>query len=160
MSETRRNVAVPFGTMHATVVDGRLTRLRFGAADETGGDNGLIDELCAQLHAFFEGERDAFDLPIVLSGTRFQEQVWAQLGRIAYGQTITYGELARWVGSPGASRAVGAANGQNPLPLIIPCHRVVAAGGKLGGYSGGGPGVKTFLLEHEAAVAGRVPAFA
>ncbi len=91
----------------------------------------------AQLEEYFSGERTSFALALAPRGTVFQLAVWEALATIPYGETITYGELARCVGRPAASRAVGQANGANPLPIVYPCHRVVAAGGKLGGYGGG-----------------------
>ena len=90
-----------------------------------------------QLSEFFSGERKAFDLPLAPAGTPFQLQVWQELCRIPYGETISYGELARRVGNSNASRAVGLANGRNPLPIIVPCHRVIGANGKLTGFGGG-----------------------
>jgi O-6-methylguanine DNA methyltransferase len=107
-----------------------------------------LDEGLAELRAYFDGRLREFKAPRDLRGTEFQIQVWTRLAEIPYGETWTYGELARSVGRPGASRAVGAANGANPLPLILPCHRVVAAGGKLGGF-GGGLDAKRRLLGFE-----------
>ncbi len=108
----------------------------------------VIDETMRQLRAYFAGERTAFDLPLDPRGTAFQLAVWQELQRIPYGCTISYGELAQRIGRPKASRAVGAANGLNPIPIVIPCHRVIGAGGKLTGY-GGGLGVKESLLRLE-----------
>ena len=102
-----------------------------------------------QLDEYFSGERTCFDLELELSGTDFQKQVWLELARIPYGRTISYGELARRIGNPKASRAVGLANGKNPIPIIIPCHRVIGKNGKLTGF-GGGLDVKAYLLELEA----------
>lgn len=98
-----------------------------------------------QLDEYFAGTRQSFDLPLSPHGTPFQLTVWMQLRRIPYGTTISYGELARRVGNPAASRAVGAANGRNPLSIIVPCHRVIGASGKLTGFGGGLP-TKQFLL--------------
>ncbi|HEU4665093.1 MAG TPA: methylated-DNA--[protein]-cysteine S-methyltransferase [Dokdonella sp.] len=109
-----------------------------------------------QLEAYFAGERHAFDLPLAAAGTDFRKTVWDALVRIPYGETISYGELARRIGDPSASRAVGAANGANPLPIIVPCHRVIGANGKLTGFGGGLP-VKRWLLEHERRHAPRAP---
>ena len=108
-----------------------------------------LDEALGELGAYFDGRLREFKLRRDLrGGTEFQMRVWRQLAEIPYGETWTYGELARRVGRPGASRAVGAANGANPLPLILPCHRVVASGGKLGGF-GGGLDAKRRLLAFE-----------
>ncbi|MDR3671218.1 MAG: methylated-DNA--[protein]-cysteine S-methyltransferase [Holophaga sp.] len=90
-----------------------------------------------QLEEYFRGERRAFDLPLALRGTPFQLRVWAELQRIPYGATISYGELARRLGDPNLTRAVGAANGANPVSIIVPCHRVIGADGSLTGYGGG-----------------------
>ncbi|MGH9103084.1 MAG: methylated-DNA--[protein]-cysteine S-methyltransferase [Acidimicrobiales bacterium] len=103
-----------------------------------------------QLKEYFAGQRDRFDLPLRLAGTAFQRQVWWALGDIPYGETITYAQLARMVGRPRAFRAVGQANGANPVPIVLPCHRVVASGGGLGGYGGGVP-MKRRLLDLERA---------
>jgi methylated-DNA-[protein]-cysteine S-methyltransferase len=101
-----------------------------------------------QLKAYFAGKLREFDLPLAPQGTDFQQRVWLALLRIPYGATASYGDIARAVGEPGASRAVGAANGQNPVAIIIPCHRVIGANGTLTGYGGGLPN-KKFLLELE-----------
>jgi methylated-DNA-[protein]-cysteine S-methyltransferase len=102
-----------------------------------------------QLRAYFRGELTSFELPLTLEGTTFQQAVWAGLQGIPYGETISYGELARRIGQPSASRAVGLANGRNPVSIIVPCHRVIGADGSLTGYGGGLP-LKRALLEHEA----------
>ncbi|MBO0911212.1 MAG: methylated-DNA--[protein]-cysteine S-methyltransferase [Acidobacteria bacterium] len=101
-----------------------------------------------QLRAYFAGELESFDLALAPEGTAFQRKVWAELLKIPYGETVSYGELARRTGNPLASRAVGLANGSNPIPIIIPCHRVIGANGKLTGY-GGGLGIKEKLLALE-----------
>jgi methylated-DNA-[protein]-cysteine S-methyltransferase len=104
-----------------------------------------------QLAAYFEGRLTEFDLPLAMAGTPFQKRVWDELQRIAYGDTISYGELARRIGQPSASRAVGLANGRNPIGIIVPCHRVIGTNGKLTGYGGGLPR-KEALLALEASV--------
>ena len=121
---------------------------RAEVAEDPGDD--LLVRVRRQLLEWGEGRRRSFDLPLDLRGTPFQLRCWAELQRIPHGQTRTYGELARRVGRPGASRAVGGANGANPVPVIVPCHRVVAARG-LGGF-GGGLELKRRLLEHEGAL--------
>ncbi len=111
----------------------------------------------SQLEEYFAGRRTVFDLPLDLAGTggtAFQRRVWAALGDIPYGATISYGELARRIGQPAAVRAVGLANGRNPLSIIVPCHRVVGASGALTGY-GGGMTRKRALLDLEARTSGR-----
>ena len=102
-----------------------------------------------QLDEYFRGERDSFDLPLAPAGTEFQLRVWEQLRRIPYGETMTYGEVAREIGSPSASRAVGHANGSNPIAVIVPCHRVIGSNGTLTGF-GGGLERKRKLLDLEA----------
>jgi methylated-DNA-[protein]-cysteine S-methyltransferase len=98
-----------------------------------------------QLREYFAGRRAEFDLPLAPEGTEFQRTVWRNLQDIPYGETISYGELAKRVGNPKASRAVGAANGQNPIPIVIPCHRVIGANGKLTGFGGGLPTKEALL---------------
>jgi methylated-DNA-[protein]-cysteine S-methyltransferase len=114
-------------------------------------DDAAFAEVARQLDEYFAGTRTAFDVPMRLEGTEFQQLVWEQLCAIPYGRTISYGELARRVGNPKASRAVGSANGRNPVAVIVPCHRVIAGDGSLGGY-GGGLERKTSLLELERSV--------
>jgi methylated-DNA-[protein]-cysteine S-methyltransferase len=104
-----------------------------------------LGETIRQLRAWFGGELREFDLPLAPEGPAFHQRVWRELGNIPYGETISYGELARRIGSPNASRAVGRANGANPIPIVIPCHRVIGSNGKLTGYGGGLPR-KEFLL--------------
>ncbi|WP_146910354.1 methylated-DNA--[protein]-cysteine S-methyltransferase [Arenimonas daejeonensis] len=111
-------------------------------------DAGALREAREQLLAYFAGERQTFDLPLAPTGTAFQVKVWTTLARIPYGRTWSYGDLARHIGEPKAVRAVGAANGRNPLPVILPCHRVIGADGSLTGFGGGLP-LKKFLLQHE-----------
>lgn len=110
--------------------------------------SGALHETRAQLKAYFAGKLRQFDLPLAPHGTDFQQRVWLELLRIPYGATASYGQIAQRIGETGASRAVGAANGQNPIAIVVPCHRVIGADGSLTGYGGGLP-VKKFLLEHE-----------
>jgi methylated-DNA-[protein]-cysteine S-methyltransferase len=109
-----------------------------------------LREAIRQLQAYFRGDLHEFDLPLEASGTAFQRQTWKALQSIPYGETISYAELARRVGNPRAVRAVGTANGANPLPIVIPCHRVIGSDGKLTGY-GGGLDIKQQLLKLEGA---------
>ena len=104
----------------------------------------VLNETATQLEEYFAGDRTEFDVPMELDGTAFQNEVWAELSRIPYGETISYGELARRVGRPKGPRAVGQANGRNPIPIIVPCHRVLASSG-VGGYGGGLPMKRTLL---------------
>lgn len=111
-------------------------------------DDDALAEARRQLDGYFAGTRTAFDLPLALEGTPFQVTVWSALRDIPYGETISYGELARRVGRPSASRAVGAANGRNSISIVVPCHRVIGADGRLTGY-GWGNERKAWLLDHE-----------
>jgi methylated-DNA-[protein]-cysteine S-methyltransferase len=115
----------------------------------TESSKGPVAQAIRQLKEYFAGKRVDFDLPLAPEGTEFQRTVWQRLQEIPYGETISYGELAKRVGNPKASRAVGAANGQNPIPIVIPCHRVIGANGKLTGFGGGLP-TKEALLALEA----------
>ena len=119
--------------------------------EPAGKETPLLTRGRGELLEYFEGKRQTFDLPLVPVGTPFQRKVWCALSDIPYGQTITYGELARRVGCPKGSRAVGQANHRNPLPILLPCHRVVGANGTLTGY-GGGLELKEWLLRLEGIV--------
>jgi methylated-DNA-[protein]-cysteine S-methyltransferase len=134
---------------------GRLTGVYWPAhrrAPDCGAgwsrDDDAFARVREQLAEYFARERREFDLDVAAAGTPFQQRVWDALRAIPYGETITYGELAARIGRPGAARAVGLANGSNPLSIVVPCHRVVGAGGGLTGY-GGGLDVKRRLLAHE-----------
>jgi methylated-DNA-[protein]-cysteine S-methyltransferase len=147
----------PIGELTLTAVDGVLTGVHMNEQRHAPGlpagcerDDAGLAHVVAQLGAYFAGELADFDIPMAMHGTDFQRRVWAELRRIPYGETISYGELARRVGSPKASRAVGLANGRNPVAIVVPCHRVIGADGSLTGY-GGGLDRKVWLLEHEAA---------
>ena len=111
-------------------------------------DDRLFEEVFRQLQAYFAGELTSFDLPMHFTGTSFQKSVWEALCSIPFGTTISYGVLAASIGKPKASRAVGAANGANPLPIVVPCHRVIGANQTLTGF-GGGVETKRYLLDHE-----------
>lgn len=123
----------------------------FGPDSQWERNDAPFSEVKAQLAAYFDGKLQAFDLPLTLHGTDFQKSVWTYLATIPFGETRSYGQLAHHLGTPKASRAVGAANGANPLPVILPCHRVIGSTGKLTGFGGGLP-TKTFLLELEGAL--------
>jgi len=113
----------------------------------------LLRSVIKQLGEYFDGKRKDFDIPVSAAGTVFQQSVWEKLREIPYGSTITYGELAQQIGDPDAARAVGTANGCNPISIVIPCHRVIGGNGKLVGYAGG-LWRKQWLLEHEASFTG------
>jgi len=145
----------PVGTVELEVDDRAVVSLRFVDASDAP-----IDEpsgVASRVRAYFDGDLRALDdVPVRLEGgTPFQREVWAALRSIPLGETISYAELARRVGRPGAFRAVGAANGQNPVGVVVPCHRVIAADGTLGGYAGG-LDRKRWLLVHEGALADAV----
>jgi methylated-DNA-[protein]-cysteine S-methyltransferase len=129
---------------------------RIGEDWVRGDDAAPFPEARRQLACYFEGKLTQFDLPLAATGTPFQQQVWQALKAIPYGTTLSYGEVARRIGTPSASRAVGMANGRNPIGIIVPCHRVIGANGKLIGYGGGLPR-KEALLAFEAAVAAKGP---
>lgn len=150
-----RHLDSPVGTLTVAATDAGLHAIEFPRnrhpADRDGwieGDHALIDLAARQLGEYFAAERHAFDLPLAPRGTDFQRSVWMTLAGIAYGETISYAQLAQRVGKPTAMRAVGAANGRNPLPIVLPCHRVIGADGSLTGFGGGLP-TKQFLLELE-----------
>jgi O-6-methylguanine DNA methyltransferase len=127
-------------------IDRWLARYLAGAVAVEGA--AILQRAQEQLHAYFAGRRRAWDLPLDIYGTPFQQAVWKLLLDIPYGETRSYAQLAAALGRPGAARAVGQANGANPLPIVVPCHRVVQADGSLGGY-GGGLALKRALLELE-----------
>ncbi len=145
----------PYGPLTLVAEDGALCGLymadqRHRPPEETFGDrdDDLFAEAKEQLTAYFEGQLKEFTLELRLNGTPFQRSVWGQLSLIPYGETRSYGELAEALGNPKASRAVGLANGRNPIGIIVPCHRVIGANGSLTGYGGGLPR-KQRLLDFE-----------
>jgi methylated-DNA-[protein]-cysteine S-methyltransferase len=130
-----------------------ITKLDFISTDDEEeitekNETALLREAIKQLEEYFEGKRKSFDLPLNLEGTEFQKKVWNALKEIPYGETRSYGEIAKVIGNEKAARAVGMANNRNPISIIIPCHRVIGASGKLVGY-GGGLHIKEKLLEVE-----------
>ncbi|WP_149830827.1 methylated-DNA--[protein]-cysteine S-methyltransferase [Streptomyces tailanensis] len=158
MNEQKKHTIIdsPYGPLTLVADDGVLSGLymteqRHRPPEESFGERGdtLFAETEEQLEAYFAGELKEFTLELRLSGTPFQRSVWQQLQRIPYGETRSYGELAESLGNPAASRAVGLANGKNPIGIIVPCHRVVGASGGLTGY-GGGLDRKKRLLNFES----------
>jgi methylated-DNA-[protein]-cysteine S-methyltransferase len=133
------------------VAEDALVRIDFHPVDDANCAHPILDEAERQLRTYFAGQLQVFDLPLRTKGTPFQESVWRLVLAIPCGRTRTYMDLARDLNSPGAVRAVGAANGANPLPIVIPCHRVVATGGGMGGY-GGGIDLKRRFLALEGAI--------
>ncbi|MEO6578307.1 MAG: methylated-DNA--[protein]-cysteine S-methyltransferase [Candidatus Limnocylindria bacterium] len=159
-----RQIATPIGPMTIGATDdaavladfgerammpAQLASVRRQIGPTTEGGSPMLDRLESQLQGFFSGERTDFDVPTLMPGSAFQGRVWSELREIPFGETISYRELAARVDSPKAPRAVGRANGSNRLAVIVPCHRVIAAGGGLGGYGGGLP-AKRWLLDLEA----------
>jgi len=158
-------VETPVGSMTLATDGAKLLAIDLRGDDQRmlGGLRSRLDDVqvewtadpqgcSARLKAYFAGDERAFDkLPGETHGTPFQREVWTALRKIAWGTTTTYGALAAKLGRRGASRAVGLANGQNPVPIVLPCHRVIGAGGKLTGYGGGLP-TKEWLLKHEGAL--------
>ncbi len=146
-------IETPIGPLGLVASDTGLRRVSFDARGvRADGGSPLLDEAAAQLAAYFAGTLVDFDLPLDLAGSDFQRRCWLALATIPYGQTVSYGEQARRLGlGPASARAVGAANGQNPLPVVLPCHRVVGADGSLTGF-GGGLDRKRRLLELEGAL--------
>lgn len=143
------------GNLYAVVSDEGLMQLQFSrpkafalAPPANKAQKKIFEDTKKQLQEYFQGERKKFDLPLVLEGSEFQKKVWSELSKIPFAKTISYKELAERIGNPKASRAVGGANGKNPICIIIPCHRVIAANKTIGGYSGGLP-IKRKLLSIE-----------
>lgn len=130
-------VRSPLVTLAVTIDAGALVGIRFHADPGPSPRSALGREVRDQLHAYLAGERRHFDLPLELGGTVFQRAVWEALQRIPYGETRSYAQVARVIGRPRASRAVGRANHNNPVPIVVPCHRVVGADGALTGFGGG-----------------------
>jgi methylated-DNA-[protein]-cysteine S-methyltransferase len=154
MTRTHTVVPSPIGPLTVVREDGALVRLAMSAPAELDpaargerSDDGF-DDVVRQLDEYFAGERTAFDVPLRPVGSDFELAVWDQLTRIPYGETRSYGHVATAVGQPGGAQAVGAANGRNPLAIVVPCHRVIGADGQLVGFGGGLPR-KRFLLDLE-----------
>jgi methylated-DNA-[protein]-cysteine S-methyltransferase len=155
--------ATPLGRVRIVISGGELAGLDFeGSArapqvtDETPGSDITLRNVAQQLDEYFRGMRTRFELPLRLEGTPFQVAAWSALLEIPYGQTRSYSELAAWIGHPSAARAVGAANGQNPISIVVPCHRLIGRDGDLTGY-GGGIDRKRRLLDLERAIPMRGP---
>jgi methylated-DNA-[protein]-cysteine S-methyltransferase len=151
----RRTIDSPVGPLTIAGHGSTLTNLRMvdqthepAGRDDWAPDEQAFPDAVEQLDAYFAGQRTEFDLDLDLAGTDFQRRVWAALRTIPYGETRSYGEIAKQIGAPGASRAVGLANGRNPIGIIVPCHRVIGASGSLTGY-GGGLDRKRALLDLE-----------
>ena len=150
----------PIGRLRLVATDQGLSHLLFdqqvgedldsaGNAAETD-NHPVLDEAATQLEEYFAGRRQEFDIPLDLSGTEFQRAAWSALANVPFGETRSYRQQAEAISRPKAVRAIGAANGQNPVPIVLPCHRIVGSDGSLTGYGGGLP-IKEYLLNHEQA---------
>ncbi len=166
---TRTTMPSPIGTLTVIANDDGLVAIRWDTetderkpdahnpvdarlgdefVDVAAHDHPVLSRAVTQLSEYFDGVRTDFDVPLAATGTEFQQQAWAALRRIPYGETVSYGEQAGLMGDKHKARAVGAANGQNPIPIIVPCHRVVGSNGRLTGFAGG-LAIKAWLLDHE-----------
>jgi methylated-DNA-[protein]-cysteine S-methyltransferase len=160
-----RDVPSPLGTIRLVASDDALVRLVLPGERGTPPtshdrpDHPILSEAAAELGAWFAADLRAFTVPLRASGTPFQHRVWDVLATIPYGATWSYADVADRIGQPRAMRAVGAANGRNPLPIVVPCHRVIGRSGALTGFGGGLP-AKVWLLDHERRVSGGGLAFA
>jgi methylated-DNA-[protein]-cysteine S-methyltransferase len=157
MTRYTKTVSSPVGTLKLVASDRGLAailwenedpkRVRLGDVEDRP-DHPMLIEAERQIREYFEGRRTRFDIPLDFAGTDFQKKVWAALLAIPFGETRTYGQIAAELGRPSAARAVGAANGRNPISIIAPCHRVVGSNGELAGFAGGLEN-KRHLLDHE-----------
>ena len=153
----QRSVPTPIGELTLVADEGHLVAVlwpdddpgRVGLTGETSDDHAVLQQAADQFAEYFAGRRTSFDLPLAPSGTEFQLEAWQALRSIPYGETRTYGQQAAHIGRPSAARAVGAANGANPLSIVVPCHRVVGVDGSLTGFAGG-IDAKRYLLDLEA----------
>jgi methylated-DNA-[protein]-cysteine S-methyltransferase len=160
-----RTIDSPIGPLTLAGLGSVLTNLRM--VDQTyepsradwSLDPGAFDDAVDQLDAYFAGELTDFDLKLDLRGTEFQQRVWKALLTIPYGETRSYGEIAEQIGAPGAARAVGLANGRNPIAIVVPCHRVIGSGGSLTGYGGGLERKQTLLELEKRATLTTLPLF-
>ena len=155
MTILTRTTPTPIGRLRLVASLTGLQAVLWPGSERPGGaregDSPILTETARQLDEYFAGARTCFSVPLELDGTPFQREAWLALADIPYGQTVSYAEQARRLGRPDAVRAVGAANGRNPVPIVLPCHRVIGSDGSLTGF-GGGLGVKRALLQHEGAL--------
>ena len=142
--------ASEYGVVSVEFVDGQPAAVNGGSGESAS----IAQSAAQQLAEYFAGKRREFDVPLAPEGTEFQLSVWKALGRIPYATTVSYKQQATWVGNPKATRAVGSANGRNPIAIVVPCHRVIGSDGRPTGYASG-IDRKLWLLEHERAVADR-----
>ena len=162
MTFHRAMVRAPFGVLTVVASDAGVRHVMFDheahpkplhVLDLVDAPHPVLDAACCQIDEYLSGVRRAFDLPLDLSGTEFQVDAWRALARVPYGTTATYAQQAASIGRPTATRAIGAANGRNPVAIVLPCHRIVGSDGSLTGFGGGLP-VKKWLLEHERRIVG------
>lgn len=139
----------PLGPMQVVATDSDVKSILFVESIQSRRSNSVTDKTRQQLQEYFDGARENFDLPLDADGTDFQKTVWRALMTIDHGQTCSYGDIAHQIGNPKGMRAVGLANGKNPLTIVVPCHRVIGASGKLTGYASG-IDRKAWLLNHES----------
>lgn len=148
MNLIQKKIKTKIGPLYLVASEDKLFGIHWDEQEVKKGTNVVIEMTENQIGEYLEGTRESFNIPLDLKGTEFQKKVWKQLQKIPFGKTISYKQLAERVGNPKASRAVGSANGKNPISIIVPCHRVIASDGSLGGYYGGCD-LKTKLLEIE-----------
>lgn len=147
--ESKTYYSSPIGILEIKGTESGITSIIFtNDGEEAENIPEILDRACNQLDEYFKGERQSFDLKLSLNGTEFQRKVWDELIKIPYGERVTYRDIAEKLGNPDAVRAVGNANGKNPISIIVPCHRVIGSNGKLTGYAGG-IDRKDWLLKHE-----------
>ena len=139
----------PLGKMQVTANQSAVTSIHFVDSVLAPKASAITDQAKRQLQEYFAGDRKIFDLPLAATGTDFQKQVWQALSRIAYGETGSYSDIANMISNPKAVRAVGAANGKNPMTIVVPCHRIIGRNGSLTGYASGTKR-KAWLLNHES----------
>ncbi len=145
----RDYVKSPIGNIEVIANDQYLLSIYFVKRVKSKRANTITNRTCRQLQEYFSGKRRIFDLPLYMKGTRFQQSVWKALTKINYGETCSYADVAKKIKNPKAVRAVGSANGKNPISIVVPCHRVIASDGSLAGYASG-TNKKAWLLKHES----------
>lgn len=149
-SISRRSFPTPFGFITITAEDEKITSVELCKKVSSLGSSRVLQDAAKQIDSYLKGSQSKFNLPLKVSGTPFQLAVWKTIAKVPFGKTVSYGEIAKAIGRPLASRAVGAAVGANPTPLLVGCHRVLGSNGSLTGYSGGqGIRTKKLLLDHE-----------
>lgn len=150
MKEATLCLDSPIGPITLRARGEKLVSVEIGKRSKGSGHAAVLKKAESQLEKYFAGKLVRFDLPLEVTGTEFQKKVWKEIARLGFGKSTSYGEIARSIGTPKAARAVGAAVGANPIPLIVGCHRVLGSGGKITGYTGGrGIKTKAWMLKHE-----------